>query len=568
MKKILSLLISLTLVVGPVSAADVTDAYRTEGSGSEEGKKVYIKQAKMIAVAIVGSNMITCGGAAFSHIIWAAGAYPLVKSEKKYAKETTDYHRRSVEALKLDDSKLVPGTDEVITQAKADTQTAALQAAKAEEENNKKLIEERKKAVEKAIDVYEIANVIALTEILSISMLTCMPLLGIPLYLDLKKAYGLQEGEAESPHTDTGKKKYMKLLEEELVYAFAINIPSVIEGLGRSIYFYLETENAKKVAEDFQKRIDLATENIAKLEAAIAAWKANAKVTDELELGNNPPGPVTPSTNSSGSGTVATSGNYLNTNTSGGLPKLSGGCMGHTTAGVETSQRACKNPVKFKGGFGHFKLNGLNNFANNAIDFGNAHAIDDGLGAQIAGDAIGANAAKVRALKEQAIKDLNAEMARKGQVGFDFKALAKAKDLEMMKGFYTASNKSGFGSGSVGKGGFGAGGTAGKAVLDAEANQESKTSKSAVVVGAPKAAAAPKGEVIPPPEDFGANATGLTAAETEVIVDSYEKNKNEYLSNENDSLFAVITKTYNRNFNKILTPKKKEIEEAPKKDEE
>jgi hypothetical protein len=51
--------------------------------------------------------------------------------------------------------------------------------------------------------------------------------------------------------------------------------------------------------------------------------------------------------------------------------------------------------------------------------------------------------------------------------------------------------------------------------------------------------------------------TGMSDEEKDIIAANYDRNKSDYRPNEDDSLFKVVSKTYVRNLEKILTRKKK-----------
>ena len=53
------------------------------------------------------------------------------------------------------------------------------------------------------------------------------------------------------------------------------------------------------------------------------------------------------------------------------------------------------------------------------------------------------------------------------------------------------------------------------------------------------------------------DATGMSDEEKDTLAANYDRTKNKYQTNEEDSLFQVVSKTYVRNLDKILTRKKK-----------
>jgi hypothetical protein len=557
MNKFFSLILCLSILLNPKFVqADAVDAYRTEGTGSSDGNEFYNKLAVTTAVAISGANMFTCLTAGLSHIVFAAASVDFINAEIDFAKTATAYHQRKLESLKVDESKIGPHG---YVAGEKDIQLPALKAAKAEEENTKSVLEKRKSKISKVIDWYDVAVVWAWTEVL-IQSTVCFTLWKSHYYEKIRDAYNETEQKIAVATAANGLDKagYLKLLQDETDEAFKTSVWAVMTGPGKAIYFNNSKKRLKEVRSGFEERINLAQANIDKLDAAIKAFEAQTAPSDTEITG----APVVASNNSGPSVTPSSNYNQTDLATSGNKDKKYV-CKGSpSTGGVNTSKTHCgSNNIKFSGNLASLRP-GFHSTATNGLAYAEAILNGDAAGAEMATAIMGANAAKMKDMQAEIMNDINANRLKNGQGKIDFDSLIKAKDKEIDARFAAVAAKNGFGSGMGSGSGI-------RATIDPDSVSKS-TSKSATVPAA-RAGGAELPKVDPfasSTTDAGINETGLTAAETEAVAESIEQNKNEYLSNNADSLFEVVSKTYVRNFDRILVRKKKVLEEAPKTEAE
>jgi hypothetical protein len=304
------------------------------------------------------------------------------------------------------------------------------------------------------------------------------------------------------------------------------------------------------MAATLQDRIDTAKKNLEKLQTAIDAWKNATSPTTTLPT-NSPP-PTVPSTISGGGGgnTNAVS-NYITA-----LPKIgtalkpTGKCM---SSEGRLSSPACKDfkPMVLK--TPKFQIDEINQFNQKAMEFTNAARSDQFGKADLAADGLLQNAARIKAVKDQVLKEAQAALDKQGGKKQDLLASINAQHKSMMKSLEANAAKNGLGSVSFSK-----------AVLDPESNISSKPLSKISAVAPSAGAATPPIQLFSGAagtDEAGTSLTGLTTAEENALTSDYEKNKGAYLSTENDSLFQVLSKTYIRNLDRILV-RKKTLEEV------
>jgi hypothetical protein len=583
MNKIFSLILCFSLVIGPVTVhAEAMDAYTKEseeckndkgacGSGSNKGIAAYMLQTAMIANAAVGVAVSTCIPSSYhwAHWIYTGGAAAYIVGEVAMASEKTDYHKKKKESIEIDDSKLpvpgtggsnIPGTEE----SKKDFQTTALQAALDEEINNKEMMEKRVKWALAVAIIYDIATIAAGVEAaLSVTsyysgffpdVLTCagMGPIGVGVAIGLA---GIYTGVVAADHSKDGTygldaMAFQALLLAEVGTIATLGTVSCNLSWGRIVFFGQAAIMAHIVAGRVQDRVDIAKKNIAKLENALAQWKGVTTPTTTLPT-NSPP-PTVPSTISGGGGgNTNAASNYITA-----LPKIgtalkpTGKCM---SSEGKFSSPACKNfkPMVLK--TPKFQIDEINQFNQKAMEFTNAARQEKFGEADLAANGLLQNAARIKAVKDQVLKEAQAALDKQGGKKQDLLASINAQHNSMMKSLEANGAKSGFGSVSLSK-----------AVLDPESNISSKPLSKISAVAPSAGAATPAIQLFSGAagaDEAGTSLTGLTTAEQNALTTDYENNKGAYLSTEKDSLFQVLSKTYIRNLDRILV-RKKSLEEV------
>ncbi len=579
MNKIFSLILCFSLVIGPMTAHSqdprAMDAYTKkdgEGTGSEKGAAFYMLQTGMIATAIGGVGMSMCVPSSYhwSHFIFSAGAATFVVGEIAMANEKTDYHKRKKESLEIDDSKLqmpgtagnIPGTEEF--KAKKDFQTIALQAAWDEEDNNRKMMEKRYKWTLAVAIIYDVSVISAALE----AALSCFPVYSgfvpdtltcatlLPYAIGVGGAFTLiYTASAAKDHDSDGTLglnafAFQTLLMTEIGVAVGLAIPASVTGWGRTAYYGGAAIIAHTMAATLQDRIDTAKKNLEKLQTAIDAWKNATSPTTTLPT-NSPP-PTLANTSSGGSGIKSNpTSNYLTAQPKTGTAlKPTGKCM---TPEGKYSSAGCKNfkPMVLK--TPKFQIDEINQFNQKAMEFTNAARQEKFGEADLAANGLLQNAARIKAVKDQVLREAQAALDKQGGKKQDLLASINAQHKSMMKSLEANAAKNGLGSVSNSK-----------AMLDPESNASSNSVNKvqAFVPGSGAGATTPQVQLFSGAvDDAGTGPTGLTTAEQNALTTDYENNKGAYLSTENDSLFQVLSKTYIRNLDRILV-RKKSLEEV------
>jgi hypothetical protein len=550
MNKIFSLLLCVSFLINPKFVqADAVDAYRVTGVGSTDGNDYYNKIAVVTAQAITGANMYTCTPVGLAHFVFAAASVSFINSEIDFAKEAIANNQRRLDALKLDDAKLGPHQ---YVEGQKDFQLPALKAAKAEEENTKSVLEKRHEKMNSTKDWYEVAEIWAWTEVLMQGTI-CFTLWKSHYYNNIREAYGVSEEQIAASNAANGLDiaAYLKLLQADTDEAFRVSVWEVTTGVGKALYFNHCKKGVKDLLSGLDERIALSTANIAKLDAAISAWEQqNAPTENNIAIQT--------SDGNGGGATPNKSSQYLQTSSAGGNKPKTYVCKGGT-GGVKPSNSPCgTNSIKFSGNMPSFN-NGFQSSASSGLAYADATLNGDSASADIATANMSANAARMKDIQAAVMKDINDARLKNGQAKIDFDSLINANNKKLDAKFAAVAAKNGFGSGM-------GSGSGTRATIDPES--VSKTaSKTATVPAKASGPGLPKVDPFASMPDEGVNATGLTDAETEAVATSIEQNKNEYLSNNADSIFDVIHKTYVRNYERVLIRKKKVIEEVKVEEE-
>jgi hypothetical protein len=337
----------------------------------------------------------------------------------------------------------------------------------------------------------------------------------------------------------------------EFAIAAGIATPAVITGWGRAAYFGGAAIIINEVKDGLEDRIGIANTNIGKLDAAIAAWAADSAPSGGVAQGVNA---AIPTSGSYQIGNAAVASNYLSQSEA-PIKSVKGNCFGRSGGGVENSSGACKNKITFQPSNNKFVLPELANANKQAMKMTDALVNGDMLEAEIHGDGLLAGAARVKELSEEIYKDINKKLKEKGQPPVDFTEIAKAKHSEMMQKMQDGANNGGFGM-------------AGKATLAEDSKADSKSSSDSFPKIASKpeiafpAAVAPGtigilGSGAAASSTAAEDSTGMSDEEKDRMSANYDRTKGEYKPNEDDTLFRVVSKSYIRNLEKILTRKKK-----------
>ncbi len=581
MKKLLSLLLSFTLLISPLSSVYATDPvdedkFLKEGTQGS-GKDFYYLQAESLGAAASGLNMFVCfstGG--WSHTIFAVGGASYIWGEvatAKQAKEYRDYRENRLKQLEQNTNN-AGGS---ITQATADIQMVALNEKLTEENMTLELLKKRKDYADFAAIMYDLAAASAAVEVgihyapfmwwFGYTYCPTLPFVVPPIIATLIAAFGTYEN-FKNAQEATGETKlginsvaFAAKLQSMSVATAIVFTGGVILPETRTALFIAQAILAEKVKDQLQDRIDKANENITKIKAMLSHFQNNTQ----------PSGGITPglagSGNYSGNGAqggVSAGGNYQVLPNVGTPHGTNVGCFSNSSNGVNLSQAGCSNPIKFEAKLPDFKNPELANFTQQALSYGNSLASGDTKSASLQAQAFSANAARIRAIRDEALSKASVEAKKNG---YDLNAMIKDKENEINKAMSDSSLKAGLGGGAN----LASIGTSSSGASSNGSSNVANPSWAANLNGADKGLGN-KGIKMPV---IGTGTSGVSSVgdgsgmsdeEKDVIAANVDRNKSDFKANEGDSLFKVVSKTYIRNLDRILTRKKKNLDEETIKD--
>ena len=384
--------------------------------------------------------------------------------------------------------------------------------------------------------------------------LYCPGLIGGLAFSGLAAAFGGVIGSLDQSNGKVGidQAVFMGILTAEIAAASLIAIPAVVNGLGRTAYFGGAALIANKVVDGLEDRINVANQNIAKLQGLLQSWTAASNPglagVDEgpsLPEVSGGPGAQGLAVSPHSSGAMATS----TTPTSAGHTASSSPCAGSHSSGLTVSTSACSQPIKFNTNLPNINNPELASMSQTALEYSNALSSGDMQQANLKASSLLANAGRIKDLKNQMYKSFNDKLKEKGEKPVDFDAMAKAKSNELMTAMKNSALKSDLNSPSP--------------LLANTSMSANGKNELAAAVGNGKMNV-PKMEIT----KFGLDSssassetrsdpTGMSDEEKDIMAANYDRNKSDYRPNEDDSLFKVVSKTYVRNLEKILTRKKK-----------
>jgi hypothetical protein len=189
-----------------------------------------------------------------------------------------------------------------------------------------------------------------------------------------------------------------------------------------------------------------------------------------------------------------------------------------------------------------------------ALEYSNALSSGDMQQANLKASSLLANAGRIQDLKKQMYKSFNDKLKEKGQKPVDFDAMAKAKSNDLMSAMKNSALKSDLNSPSPLLGNS-------NSSMSADGKKELSSAVANGQMNVPKMEISKFGLGSSASSETRSDPTGMSDEEKDIMAANYDRNKSDYKPNEDDSLFKVVSKTYVRNLEKILTRKKK-LEEA------
>ena len=538
------------------------------GSHTVKGKEFYLLQGGMIAMAVTGGNMVTCIPFSyhFSHYLFIVGGASFIIGEIANADDDKQYRKMKLDSLKIDESKLSKPNG-LVSSLEVDVQTAAIKAKLEDEMQAKKSMESRVKFARATALLYDLAAILAGVE-LGLSLfpiftgftpdaLICPGLIGGLAFSGLAAVFGGVIGSYDQANGKLGidQAVFMGMLTSLIATASILAIPAVVSAGGRIAYFGGAALIANEVVDGLEKRIDVVNQNIAKLQGLLQSWSA----ASNPGLAGLSEGPSIPEVSGGpgqgltlspqGPGAMATS----TTPTIAGQTASSSPCAGSHSSGLIVSTSACSNPLKLNTNFPNINNPELSSMSQTAIEYSNALSSGDMQQANLKASSLMANAGRIKELKNQMYKTVNDKLKEKGEKPMDFDALAKARSNEIMAAMKNSALKSDLNAPSP---------LLANTSLGANGKNELSAAVGNGKMNVPRMEIPKFGLGSSSSSDNSSDPTGMSDEEKDMMAANYDRNKSDYMPNEDDSLFKVVSKTYVRNLDKILSRKKKLDEDA------
>jgi hypothetical protein len=444
MKKIFAFVLSLNLILTPSVAMAEEELYTATGTGSREGITQYLNSVIVTSSGIVGSTLYTCTGHpfTFSHYIFMGGSIALMASEIAKAiqeKEALELKNKQLQNLALASQKPTEG----MTQEQKESQLAALETAKSEEERIKEILQSRMGWMTAVEIIYWLAVAGAVTEIIMsknpqttyIDNLDCNKDNGKLSDLALKAivvAYGINPSALATGNwlgvglQGASSLAYVGALKNSKSFVSKAISTGAQTSISRSITFGVFAGYASYVRTGFKKNKERAEKNIETLNNLINEWKNATVPSTEIDPGEILNPPVDPAT---------LAGQIKPTPV---IPLArSKSCISGAGGSFDFSTEACKNPIKFDRSKINFGSPFLKSMSNLSMDMSEALARGDSALAQIAANQLSANASRIKKEVSDLIKKADEKLKKTGSEGLNLstpiKAQMAALDSDMTK---------------------------------------------------------------------------------------------------------------------------------------
>lgn len=548
MKKLFAVILSLSLIIGPVPTA-------------QAGTGAYAQQILGIANGIMGSNIITkCKLASMqpSLMAYMAGSLVYIFAEIAGGKEQKKNQSSSADSLNSLQQNMAQG---------GDFQKGVIKAQLNDQKKTLKHIKNRKKWLMAVKVIYGIATILALVEFWRslpppagagvTDQAACTPNPASDKFLTVALGYaytGLQGyagggimGSAMAIGSSMVAKKVGEFLFKTEVGAQAADagVPILGSALGRVGFFAAGTILVQLIDSDLSKEKRDSEDRIAQLE----------KVLDEMDkLGND--------NTEIAEGDIGSEGEDSNDPSSKtyalkALPKgqvASKSCFSSSSAGVNYSEAGCKNSIKFSKPKIDANLNlpTLTAGVNAAHDLGQAISDGDMAKADVAAGNLAAMAGRIDAIKDQMMKKTNDKLVAEGKKPVD----VNAELQRQVDNLNSALNKASVGSGNMSL-----------AKAD-EANVSSDSGKTDGEVQEIQTASTKETVTTPANDGLSFNEDDLLGAATDAAGEeklaTLSESLNNFESNESDiqkdpavSIFKQVSNRYFLNYTKLFEKRKR-----------
>lgn len=569
MKKLITILMSLQLIIAPVAYAETvpmgtppaqTDAYYETGMGSEGGYDFWFKQVMILGMSIVGANVLTACYTAMtkvSMIGYMLGSVTYIASEIFEADAQNQLHKKNMSDLKLEVDKMVKEGSEV--------QKQSLIQRRDSEQQSLDYMNRKQNWMIAITAVYTAAMGAAIVEEIlangarakggeaaydSISKANCKAIntsdfLGKALVFAITAAWGIAVNQIDGSGMITmiggGLLGVLMLFSETVSKAMV----SMYEyAWQRAITFGAHAALGGVLLIGFNERMNAAEENLANLDKVIAEFSV-------VEAG--PEAPPTDGPTGDGDGPGKPKNGKIKELPKGERPAPK--CM---NAKREVSTAACGKPLQFKRPKTNFSgdLGLLDTALGHSVDMANSAAAGNMGKANVSAGHLANMAGKLKALTEKLKKKHNALLKSQGKKPIDYekeiqKSLAKSQGQ-----LNQVAAAKGLAAGSLGKA---------SVDLDALKKDDGAIGRVDAAKGGAAAAAG-----VP---DLGLEEEGISEkVETEMIsksgegIEGYETNEQDISKASDVPIWVQLSNRYILNYTKIFDKKKEEttpVAEAP-----
>lgn len=565
MFKVFTIFLSLQLILAPVALAQSSGDQFREGPAKKGGMDLYAKQILSLGTSSIGANILTScklGGMLPSLMIFMGGSLVNIASEIMGGKALNENHKKRASSLKMLEEKMkqTPG---------GDLQKASLEEALKEEKQTLSYINKRKTWALAVTAAYLAATIASQIENVrsfnitdpqqpTITYVPCTPsgmgkFTAIAVSLAWSMGPSLLGAKSEGGMLTTVGSMLLTLgpqvgILEGLVPAM-YSTPNK-----RAITFGAATVLQGLIVKGLMDRAKVTKQNIEKLENALAVFKDQTNTDNGIALGGSS---NAPQFDSNGAQIDPNSGrsfalNQLADGTS--LPKE---CWSSTSKGMEYSSSSCKSPVRlpslnFAGGINVPTLQSAAKLSN---DLAQQVARGDIGAAESSASALGAQAGKLKEIRDNIAKQLNDRLKAKGEKPIDFEGESQKQASQMMADF---NKLSGSNSGLAGLGSGSASGLDSALTADADKKEETnvKTASGGAGIDVPSATGGiiTEGLVNDP-----SLSEGILAANTNANVE-YDYNEDDVSDRQDVSLFEQVSNRYMFQYNKLFTREKPKLE--------
>ncbi len=559
MFKVFTIFLSLQLILAPVAIAQTAGDQFREAPAKNGGMDIYAKQILSIATSSIGANILTScklGAMLPSLMIFMGGSLVNIASEIMGGKALNENHKKRASSLKMLEEKMkqTPG---------GDLQKASLEEALKEEKETLSYINKRKMWAMAVTAAYlaaaiasQIENVRSFVD--KSVFVACMPnkmstFTGIAVSMAWSMGPSLLGAKSEGGMLTTVGSMLLTLGPQ--IGILEGLVPSMYSSPNkRAITFGAAAALQGLIVKGLMDRAKVTKDNIEKLENALAVFKDQTNTDNGIAQDGSTNAPMF---DSNGAQIDPNSGRSYAINQLADGSTLPKECWSSTSKGMEYSSSACKSPVRipsanFAGGI---NVPTLQSAAKLSGDLAQQVARGDIGAAEASASALGAQAGKLKEIKDNIAKQINDQLKAKGEKPIDFEGESQKLATQMMSDFNKLSGS------NSGLAGLGSGSLSGlDSALAADSEKKEETNVNTASGGAGIDVPSVTGGIITEGLVNDPSLTeGILAANNNANVD-YEYNENDVSDRQDVSIFEQVSNRYMFQYNKLFSREKPRLE--------